>query len=86
MKQELLNSWTNLPKELKWKFAAGVQNPMCGWGYAYQYRDYQPEYKVEMNLANVRYKMTVKDQGVFKDIMKANKLTKSQKLELWAKA
>jgi hypothetical protein len=86
MKQHLLNLWTNLPKEIRAKYQEGIQEPMCGWGYAYQYHDVIPECKVEMNLNNVRYKFDLKDPSILKDIMKANKLTKKQKVEMWARA
>jgi len=74
MKQELINSWTHLPKELQSRFLSGNESPLCGWGFAYQYRDFTPECKVEMNLANVRYSMTIKEPSVMKDIMRVNKV------------
>ncbi|KKN18459.1 hypothetical protein LCGC14_0955680 [marine sediment metagenome] len=40
--------------------------------------DYQP--KVEMNIGGVRYKMTIKQPSILKDVMRVNKLTKKQKL------
>lgn len=58
--------------------------PMCGYEWLNKHCadmvDYQP--KIEMNIANVRYKMTVKQPSVLAEVMKANKLTKQQKLAL----
>jgi hypothetical protein len=85
MKSQLIRLWSNLPKETLWRFQSGIQEPMCGWGYAWQYHDVIPECKVEMNLANVRYKFDLKNPDILKDIMKANKLTKQQKQLVWGK-
>jgi hypothetical protein len=86
MKTELIYLWSNLPKTTREAMAQGLQDPLCGWGYAWQYHDIVPECKVEMNLNNVRYKFDLKDPSILKDIMKANKLTKKQKTEMWARA
>jgi len=39
---------------------------------------YEP--RVEMNTGGVRYAMNIKQPSAIKDIMKANKLTKAQRL------
>jgi hypothetical protein len=85
MKHELLRLWTNLPKQTLARMESGIQDPLCGWGYAWQYHDFIPECKVEMNLANVRYKMDIKAPGIIEQVMKVNRLTKQRKLEAWAK-
>jgi hypothetical protein len=80
MKQELLNLWSKLPKEVKAKFAQGLESPLCGWGYAYQYRNLTPECAVEMTIGNVRYNMTIKQPSIIKDVMRVNHLTNKQKV------
>lgn len=58
----------------------GVDNVLCGWDWLNQHCadmvDYQPH--VTMNIAGVRYNMTVKQPAILKDVMKANKLTKRE--------
>ena len=60
----------------------GVKSVLCGWDWLNEHCadmvDYQP--KVEMNMGGVRYNMTIKQPSIIKDIMKANKLTRKQKL------
>ena len=84
MKRDLINSWTHLPKEIKCRFLDGIESPLCGWGYAYQYRDYEPECLVEMNIGNVRYKMTIKTSDVLTKVMKVNRLSKAEKKLMYA--
>ena len=60
----------------------GITDILCGWDWLDKHCgdlvDYQP--KVTMSMAGVRYNMTIKDTSIIKDIMKANKLTRKQKL------
>jgi hypothetical protein len=79
MKAELVRRWRNLPKEVKVKFEQGLESPLCGWGYAWQFRDYAPEMYVELDTYGVRYKMTLKDPEIIKAVVKANKVTKAQR-------
>jgi hypothetical protein len=51
MKQELLQSWFNtksVDKIMRCHFDLPDMQPLFGWGYAYQYRNLKPEYKVEL--------------------------------------
>lgn len=70
MKAELIRGWTNLPKEIRAKFEQGIQTPMCGWGYAYQYHDFKPEYKIELISEHSKITMQTESQNVLKDCMK----------------
>ncbi len=60
----------------------GIGGVLCGWDWLNKHCadliDYQP--KVEMAMGGVRYNMTIKQPAVIKDIMRANKMTKKQKL------
>lgn len=60
----------------------GINNILCGWDWLNKHVadmvDYQP--KVEMTTGGVKYNMTIKQPAIIKDIMKANHLTKKQKL------
>jgi len=60
----------------------GIKNILCGWDWLNEHCadmvDYQP--KVEMTMGGVRYNMTIKQPAIIKDIMKANRLTRKQKL------
>ena len=58
--------------------------PMCGYEWLDKHcadvLDFQQS--IEMNLGNVRYTMTIKKPEVIKDIMRVNKLSKSEKSKL----
>ena len=60
----------------------GIKDVLCGKAWLDKHwndlADYRP--KVEMSIGGVRYNMTIKQPTIIKDIMKANKLTKKQKL------
>ncbi len=82
MRHELIRSWTNLDKLTRARFLSGEESPLCGWGYAYQYRNYAPDCKVEMSIGNIRYNITFRDTKVIKDVMRVNHLTRKQKTSL----
>ncbi|KKL80417.1 hypothetical protein LCGC14_2004990 [marine sediment metagenome] len=80
MRLELYHLWNKGLTKISYALLSGGHtSPLCGWGYAYQYRDFKPEYKVELNTGGVRYNMTIKQPSIIKDIMRANRLTKAQK-------
>lgn len=60
----------------------GIDNVLCGWQWLDQHCasmvDYQP--RLDMAIGGVRYNMVIKQPAIIKDIMKANKLTKKQRL------
>lgn len=70
MKSELIRGWTNLPKELRAKFETGIQSPMCGWGYAWQYHDVKIDCKVELITEHSKITMQTESLNVIKDCMK----------------
>jgi len=59
----------------------GVTEPLCGWDWLDKHVgdlvDYQP--RVQMQLAGVRYDMTIKAPGILDQVMKANKLSKQER-------
>ncbi len=60
----------------------GISVVLCGWDWLDQHCadmvDYQP--KVELMTGGVHYKMTIKARNILNEVMKANKLTKKDKL------
>lgn len=60
----------------------GINNVLCGWGWLDKHCadlvDYHPNLYLETG--GVRYNMKLKKPEVLKDIMKANKLSKQQRL------
>ena len=54
--------------------------PLCGWEWLRTTLHVVPETHVEMELGNVRYNMTIRDPGIIKGIMRANHLTRKEKL------
>jgi len=59
MRQELIRTW-KLDKLMTARFQSGAQVPLCGWGYAWQYRNVQPEIRVEVKAWGVRNCVTLK--------------------------
>lgn len=70
MKTELLNLWTNLPKETLARFKSGIESPLCGWGYAWQYHDLKPEYKIELLSEHSKITMQTESLNILKDCFK----------------
>ena len=73
MKQELIGSWRNGNKKTNlWlsTLETSDSNLLCGWGYAYQYREFEPEYTVELLRPGYHATMHIKDQTIFKDVMR----------------
>jgi hypothetical protein len=60
----------------------GVNGVLCGWNWLNEHCadlvDYKP--RIEMAIGGVKYNMHIKQPAIIKDIMRANKLTKKQKL------
>uniref|UniRef100_A0A6M3LLF2 Uncharacterized protein n=1 Tax=viral metagenome TaxID=1070528 RepID=A0A6M3LLF2_9ZZZZ len=78
-------SWTELKpsnptykKHPFWLVCPDNMTPLCGWDWLKNTMHIIPEYKVELALAGVNYKLNVKSSGVLKDVMKANKIKKSK--------
>ena len=59
----------------------GVDEPLCGWDWLDKHVgdlvNYQP--RVQMEMAGVRYDMTIKAPGILDQVMKANKLSKQER-------
>ena len=61
MKQELFDrAWGKVGNA--WGYFKEYHPPLCGWGFAYQFRDFQPEYKVE--LITEHSKQTMRTQSI----------------------
>lgn len=62
--------------------SVGIDNILCGWERLDKHCADLVDYKtqVQMNMGGVRYNMTIKSPSIIKDIMRANHLTKKQKL------
>ena len=54
MKLELVGLSNNGHK-LAWGEFKVWMIPLCGWGYAYQYRNFAPEYKIELIAPGSKY-------------------------------
>ena len=54
-------------------------HPLCGREWLENTMHVVPEYNIYMAIGGCRYNMTVKQEGILKQVMKANKLTKKQK-------
>ena len=65
----------------------GITDPICGWDWLDKHVadlvDYTP--RVELQLAGIKYDMTIKpagiEQGIMDKVMKVNKLSKQEKLK-----
>ena len=66
MKRELINL-SNNGHILKWGEFKDYMIPLCGWGYAYQFRDFQPEYKIELIAEHSHYTMRTNNTQILRD-------------------
>uniref|UniRef100_A0A6M3LJV6 Uncharacterized protein n=1 Tax=viral metagenome TaxID=1070528 RepID=A0A6M3LJV6_9ZZZZ len=66
MKEELIKRSNNGHK-LKWGEFKDYMIPLCGWGYAYQFRDFAPEYKIELISEHSHYTWRTQDTGKLRD-------------------
>lgn len=55
-------------------------SPLCGLAWLENTMHVIPEYKIELNTGGVHYKMNIKTHSILKEVMKANRLTKAQRL------
>ena len=79
---EIQTDILNLPDKYQpfWIKHPENMQPLCGLEWLENNTHIIPEYKIQLNMYGVRYKMTVKQASVIKDVMKVNKITKAQKL------
>lgn len=67
MKAELTSKWFDSMGS-KWGrisralFEQGNLDPLCAWGYAYQYQNFMPEYKIELITPTAKY--TIKSKSI----------------------
>ncbi len=59
MRMELIHSWP-MDKVLKERFLMGNESPLCGWGYAWQYRNVQLDIHMEVKAWGVTNTVTLK--------------------------
>lgn len=55
-------------------------SPLCGWDWLKNTMHVIPEYKIYLAIGGCRYNMNIKKDSVLKAVMRANHLTKKQKL------
>ena len=66
MKQELIDLSRNGYKR-SWGEFKNWMSPLCGWGYAYQYRNFTPEYKVELISDHAKYTFRTSSIPILRD-------------------
>lgn len=75
MKNELINQWAAnkaLTKIQEASLRSGAISPLFGWGYAYQYKDYNPPCQLALKLSDSeRYTMTANNQAIVSEAVKA---------------
>lgn len=69
MKQELFDRAWGKVGNIQGYFKC-YQSPLCGWGYAYQFRDLQPEYRVELITEHSKQTMRTSSIPVLRDAFK----------------
>lgn len=68
MKRELIDlSLSHNGHKLSWGVFKDWMSPLCGWGYAYQYRDFRPEYKIELIAPGSHYTFRTDSIPVLRD-------------------
>lgn len=66
MRQTLCARWLKSKGIDKLQYArlsTGAQSPLCGWGYAWQYQDFKPDYTIQI-LTPDNMRFTVKSDSV----------------------
>ena len=76
MRHELLGVWFGgkaVDKILRCHFDQLGAQPLFGWGFAYQYKDFKPEYKIE--LLGPGYKTTIvsENTNTLRDAFRVNR-------------
>ena len=68
MKYELVKLSPNNGKKLhgRGEFCLHIP-PLCGWGYAYQYRNFTPEYKIELIAPGSKYTFRTESISILRD-------------------
>ena len=67
MKTELINLSNNGHKlHSQGEFQNNI-DPLCGWGYAYQYQHFTPEYKVELIAPGSKYTFRTESTEILRD-------------------
>ncbi len=61
-KANLMKMW-----KLNGSYSGGHLEPLCGWGFAYQYRYFMPEYKVELIEPHARYTLATNNTEILRD-------------------
>ena len=65
MKRELIGK-RNGKRRTPGEFGDGF-TPLCGWGFAYQYKDFKPEYKIELFTEKAHYTMRTENVNILRD-------------------
>ena len=66
MKQELFDkAWSKTNSA--WGYFKDYHNPLCGWGFAYQYKDFEPEYKIELIAPGSKYTFRTQSTAILRD-------------------
>ena len=66
MRQELIDLPSNGHRRA-WGEFKDYMTPLCGWGYAYQYKDFRPEYKIELIAPGSHYTFRTSSIPVLRD-------------------
>lgn len=66
MKRDLINRW-QLTKISLALFKGHYLEPLCGWGFAYQYQSFEPEYKIELITEHAHYTMRTQSTSLLRD-------------------
>jgi len=72
MKGELLTQWP-LSKIQHALFGRDYMQPLFGWGYCWQYKDFKPVYEVELVGEHYRTIMHSNDTQVLRDAFRVNR-------------
>lgn len=70
MRQELIDTWfsRNGDKQSHMiRCHLEIGSPLCGWGFAYQYRDFTPEYKIELIAPGSKYTFRTESIPILRD-------------------
>lgn len=66
MKDSLINKW-QLSKISQALFDGDFLQPLFGWGFAYQYQNFEPEYTIELITDRAHYTMRTQSISTLRD-------------------
>lgn len=70
MQRELINLSNNGGRRRSNGEFKEYMSPLCGWGFAYQFRNFKPEYKIELIAPGSHYTFRTESTQILRDVFR----------------